>query len=116
MAAGFAALTSLAALAATGAEAATKIDFFFPVPVDGALATGAGLADRLAHAHAAAGHERRHDRGPVVAARAAVDSRRPSELAPHDGHDVVLHAALVQILDEVCQAAVDHGKLAAHAH
>src|SRR5437870_3623274 len=35
---------------------------------------GAG-ADRLAHAHAATGDERRHDRRPVISARSLVDAR-----------------------------------------
>src|SRR5271155_3679437 len=38
------------------------------------LATGRRRTDGLAHAHAAAGHERRHHRGPVVAARATADT------------------------------------------
>src|SRR5436309_3060539 len=50
---------------------------------------GAGVvcrADHLAHLQPAAGDDGRHDRGPVVAPRVAVDLRRAPELAPHHYH------------------------------
>ena len=64
---------------------------------------------------AAAGDQRRHDRRPVVAAvrRRVVDARRAAELAPDDRDDVLVHAAVVQILDQVGDAAIELGQLAA---
>ena len=47
----------------------------------------------------------------MIAACAAVDARRAAEFAPHDRDHVVVHAAIVQILDEVGDAAVEFGKL-----
>ena len=45
--------------------------------------------------------------------RAAVDPRRAAELAPHDSDHIVLHAAVVQILDQVGDAAIDLRQLRA---
>ena len=79
-------------------------------PVVRVFAAGAGGADRLAHLQAAAGDQRAHGRRPVVAAAVvAVDLRRAAELAPHHRHHVVLHAAVVQVLDQVGHAAIHLG-------
>src|SRR6185295_2258070 len=65
-----------------------------------------GRADHLAAADAAAGHERRGDAGPVIAARVVGDLRGAAELAPEDDADVVEHAAVVQVLDQRADAHV----------
>src|SRR5208283_1621187 len=69
-------------------------------------------ADRLPHAETAAGYQGRHHRTPVIAAAVvAVDLGSPAKLAPHDGDNVVLHAAVVQVLDQVGDAAVHFREL-----
>ena len=50
---------------------------------------------------------------PVITAAVRIDLRRPAKLAPHDRHHVVLHTALVQVLDHAVGQALVHlfGKL-----
>ena len=50
---------------------------------------------------------------PAAVRRRIADLGRPAELAPHDGDDVLLHAAVVQVLDQVSQADVQQRQLAA---
>ena len=65
-------------------------------------------------ADAAAGQEGAADLRPVVAAGAAVDSRRAAELAPGDDRHVVEHAANFQVFDQGAQALVELGAVVAH--
>src|SRR5205085_11248287 len=76
------------------------------------FAAGGAGADDLAQLQAAAGDQGRHDGRPVVAAAViVVDLRRAAELAPHDRHDVVLHASGVQVVDQGGDGGVDLGQL-----
>ena len=59
-----------------------------------------GRADDLAGAHAAAGQQGAGDVGPVVAAGVLVDLGRAAEFAPDDDRDVLVQAAVVQVLDQ----------------
>src|SRR5262249_7673843 len=85
---------------------------------DGALggdfAEAVGGADDAARFHAAAGHQAAADRRPVIAAGAAVDSRRPAELAPADDRHVIQHAARVEVLDQGAQALIELAAVIAH--
>src|SRR5262249_18536364 len=76
-------------------------------PVSRVLAARAAGADGLAHLQPAARHQGAHHRRPVIpAAVAAVDLGRAAALAPHDGDDVLVHAAIDQILDHGGDAAI----------
>src|ERR1051325_4216644 len=77
------------------------------------FAASAGGADRLTHAETAAGDHRAHERAPVIAAaHVAVDARRAAELAPDDDDGVVEHTAIVQVLDQIRDAAIEFRQLA----
>ena len=81
-------------------------------PILGIFAAAAGGADGLTHLQAAARHQGGHDRRPVIpAAVVIVDLRRSAELAPHHRHHVLVQAAIVQVLNEIGDAAVHLGEL-----
>src|SRR5436305_9211609 len=73
----------------------------------GNLAEAVGRADDLAGPHAAADHQARADRRPVIATRIVVDARRAAELAPDDHGRIVEQAARVQVLDESAEALIE---------
>src|SRR5262249_3333252 len=64
---------------------------------------------------AAAGDHGRHHLRPVAAAvrRRVADARGAAELAPDHGDNVVPHAAVVQVLNQVGDAAIEIRKLPA---
>src|SRR5205807_140925 len=83
-------------------------------PVARILAARRAGADGLAHLEPAAGDEGAHDGRPVVApAVAAVDLGGSAELTPHDGDNVLVHAAVVQVLDQAGDATIDLRELPA---
>ena len=47
----------------------------------------------------------------MIAAHVLIDLRRATEFTPHDGDDVVFHPAIVQVLDEVRNPAIQHRQL-----
>ena len=70
-------------------------------------AVGAGAADDLAAANAAAGQDRGPGVGEVIAAPLRIDARRPAELAhPHDQGGIE-QAALAQVLHQGAPGRVE---------
>src|SRR6266851_1000488 len=81
-------------------------------PIFGMLAAAAGTADGLTHLQAAASHQSRHNRRPVVpSAVVVVDLGRAAELAPHHRDYILIHTAIVKVLNEIGDAAVHLGQL-----
>src|SRR5438105_4406253 len=72
-----------------------------------------GGGDDLASGHAAAGQQDAVHGGPVVAAGVFVDARRAAELAPDDHADVPAQAALVDVVDQGGDAAVEDRQVVA---
>src|SRR5687767_6532673 len=65
----------------------------------GLTAEPVGCADDLAGLHAAAAQYAAGYAGPVVAAAVFIDRRAAAEFAPGDDRHILVHAALVEILD-----------------
>src|SRR5213594_2367142 len=83
-------------------------EIFGPIDTVGsAIAFGIGRADDLAARHAAAGHQDGHGMGPVVAARVFVDLGSAAKLAEDNDHGGVEQAALVEVVDQGCYAAIE---------
>ena len=74
-----------------------------------------GRADRLPVLHPAAREQPARNARPMIAAGVLVDRRGSAELAPHDHRHVLVHPAVVQILDQCGYALIKHGHVLAGA-
>src|SRR5262245_35573606 len=76
-------------------------------PVGGLAAQAIRRANHLSGLHPAAGQQPTRNSRPMIAAGVLVDRRCAAELAPNDYGNVLVEAALVQILDERADPLVE---------
>ncbi len=79
----------------------------------GLFRVGGAGTDHLAVSHAAAGEETHRHARPVIATGTGIDPRSAAEFAPHHHGDVLFHPAIMQVLEQSAQAAIQIRQLAA---
>src|SRR5207248_2838516 len=86
-----------------GGEDVAELDW----SIGGFSAQPIGGADHLAGLHAAAGEQSARDARPMVAAGVFVDGGGSAELAPDDNRNILVEAALVQVIYQRAHALVE---------